>query len=342
MSFALSLLSSALVGCAPMDFCPDGGRCVSFEEYCAELGTAAGCRRARSCGVVPASTDCGSGVNACSATLRETLASGALRFDSPKAGACLTGTDCAACAAVFKSTTEQGCRTHEACGSASFCDLRERCPGRCLPKLGVGSDVLTLRGCASGAAVMAATDRYRCVSPASEGQPCEPSTLGNACAPGTACAAVDGGFRCVMQAAPGGACAGPASCPVDHHCELGRCVRQALATEPCGDGGSVCVPSLSCVAGRCAALGVGTACDVATAACVPSAFCASPSLVCTARVEVGVACNAPQQCVAGAACTAGLCTALRQPSESCDETKPCDVGLRCEEGSCRAPGCWAP
>lgn len=339
-SLACAVAFAALTACAPMSFCPDGGRCVSFDDYCAELATVAGCRQARSCGLLPPTTDCGSGVDACSATLRAALASGALRFDSPKAGSCLSG-DCAACAVMFKPANEQGCATHEACGSARFCDLRNGCPGTCRGKLSVGSEVLTPRGCASGAALSLGADRYRCVTPVTVGQPCDATVLGSPCAAGASCVPQDGGTRCVAQAAPGAACDVGSPCPFEHQCVAGRCARNALAGEPCGDAVARCVSSLACVDGRCAQLAEGQRCDVA-AACVASAFCAQPGPVCTARAALGEACSDARACVTGAACVNDVCTTPRQAGEPCDERRPCATGLRCDEASCRAPACWAP
>lgn len=343
MHRALALLLVPLaLGCPPQSFCPDGGRCLAFDDYCQALTTRDGCQRARACGLLPADTACATGTAACSPTLRAAVASGRLRFESPKAAACLDGADCQACDALFRWTDDGGCVTHEGCGSASFCSVQLSCPGRCSPKAAAGAEVSSPRGCASGASVPLSSERFRCVSTIPLLQPCERGSAMAPCVRGAACVAEDAGARCVAEAAAGAACGPATPCAYEHACVGGRCVPVAGAGEPCGDAVARCAPSLACVSDRCAALAAGASCTATPAACEAAAFCATDGGVCAARSASGASCGDELPCVPGARCLEGRCALERLTGEACDGQRPCGPGLACDGVQCTAALCAAP
>ncbi|HEY7370939.1 MAG TPA: hypothetical protein VIF57_02090 [Polyangia bacterium] len=257
------------------------------------------------------------------ATLEQDIASGKIKYDANRAGACIAlleglyGAGCThsaqaparhnlgtTCDSVLAGTVAPGgaCFFSEECRDSGFCQpddsacLRfvQCCPGTCVaepPPIAAGGGCSEGQSCGGDNVCYAATSgaTATCTTPLAEGAACTSTT----------------------------ACAAPTYCDVDPATGVGTCRRPAATGGPC----NVAVGGMSCDDLR-------DDCDQTTA-------------ICTRRIAAGAPCAYGQSCVGYASCDGTTCVASAALGQTCGAA----TGIGCIAGLlCPAPGytCMPP
>jgi hypothetical protein len=266
----------------------------------------------------------------CSAAPPPGVSDGRTRFDAARAQACLDraqATSCqsglpSGCADILVGLVPLNGTCFESFECVSgWCDTSASCPGRCVPRVGLGQPVPTNGVCVDGAY------EYQ-----------------NVCA-----ALVPMGQSC----APTGGSTRPRSC-LDGECINGVCGPRPLDLTV----GQACLPNqspechvgLQCVGGACVALSdVNGPCDSARR-CKNDLVC-GPANACIRRGALGATCGTNQPCDERLFCnrasgaSTGTCQPVRQAGESCTGFLDCDyptlyctVSFGPTTGVCRVRG----
>jgi len=302
------VIAMAVAGC-------DSG--VGIDEFLSR-DLASYCKLQVDCNFMPDTDSCMASlrlVHGYQATIKQDIASGKVKYDAEKAGACIdmierytscSRSDIAAvgdlqghsaeCLEMFSGTVAVGgacffsaeCADGGSCSADATCSNSEQCcAGTCvakLPTVPVGGD------CAAGS-----------------------------CAPGTVCIADPSGIKGTCQPPPaeGAACMLYTQCAAALYCDIDWATGMGVCRRPAktGAGCNFYVGSTSCDDRR-------DYCDMTTGTC-------------TRRVGSGGDCSAGQTCVAYSQCGGTTCVALPGPGQSCDATAatPCLGALQCDSST---------
>jgi hypothetical protein len=264
------------------------------------------------------------------ATIEQDIASGKVRYDAARAGACIVrlehfyGAGCThsaqasahhalgtTCDGVFAGTVAAGgaCFFSEECADSGFCapddstcfSFLQCCAGTCVAEpapVAAGGDCSAGQSCAGDNVCYAATSAGTptCTAPLAEGAAC---TEAIPCAAPTYCDLdpTTSMGTCRRPAASGGTCnvaAGSASCDdLRDDCDqtTAVCTRRIAAGASCTNGQS-CVGYASCDGTTCvASAALGQTCGAANGVgCLPGLLCPSPGYTCMPPPAVNGAC----------------------------------------------------
>jgi hypothetical protein len=235
------------------------------------------------------------------ATLKQDIASGKVKYDAAKAGACVDlvervyGTGCSRTAIAANSDRSGNACADMLAGTVpdgGVCYFSLECANG-------GSCYQTDTSCSSW---------LQCCSGACQGTTTPIVPVGGKCSSTDRCAgdaycdtSVSGvtGTCKLPSAGEGAACADETSCAPPLYCDLdptagmGTCRRPAATGEACADGFGFIV------------------CDDVRDYCDPS------SLTCARRAGIGASCSSSQACIDYAECDGMTCLALPKPGEAC-------------------------
>jgi hypothetical protein len=321
----------------------DGGLAISVTQWCATSALDARCDFSTRCGAYQTRAGCLEvaqqqlelyGVTTCGAALAG-LHDSRQSYDevaSATSLAAVATTTCAAgmppsCRSAFQGRVAINgyCYDSTDCAAGGYCESSPTtCPGTCRPRADAGAVVTNPRACGEGLQYrIESLTAYRCIAPASLGQPClgdnpytcqaplrcNPAT--NLCAPaktaGQPCGLFDAGYFA----------------QVVNDCE------SPLQCQP-GDGGvAVCAPY-----GR-----LGDACGT----CAFDLRCAHGDGgqfgTCAVKGVTNDECTQDNDCARGFSCWypnrpfVGVCVAPREVGGGCSSNRNCRAGLSCQLGA---------